>query len=174
MSPLNNRPEISMRNRLNERMNFMEQNEKQRIHSLFESKNYIGLYQTQAAVINEMLMIEDLNEFEDFLENEDFLDENIFWLYYSVIQGESLLIGAYEEDVSEKAEKFFQQRLPENIFDTVKEHLYNLYVDFDTKDNIEEITGICNKCLAGTGYSIKLRYENTYCEGAYFLSIISL
>ena len=42
-----------------------------------------------------MLLINSQQEFEDYLKNEDFLEEDIFWLYYMAMQGESLLIYIY-------------------------------------------------------------------------------
>ena len=34
-------------------------------------------------------------------EDEDYLDEDVFWLYYSVVQDDSLLIGGYEGDATD-------------------------------------------------------------------------
>ena len=49
-----------------------------------------------------MLFVETQKEFEDFLKNEERLEEDIFWLYYEKVQGESLLVGGFEEDVKAK------------------------------------------------------------------------
>lgn len=149
----------------------MECSQKQYIHSLFENKDYIKLYQTQTAVITEMLRIEGLRDFEDFLVDVNDLDEHVFGLYYSVVHGESLLIGGYDEDITKEVTAFLKQKLPEKIFNIVKEYLYDLYVDLGTRDTIEEKIDVCNQYLIDTGYLIKLEYDETYCAGVYFLSI---
>lgn len=62
----------------------MNDNKRQYIHELFKTKNNIQLYQSQTAVIQQMLLIDNQKDFEDFLQYND-LDETIFWLHYSVI-----------------------------------------------------------------------------------------
>ncbi len=39
--------------------------ERQKIHTLFETKNYTAIYETHADALNEMLMIQNEEEFED-------------------------------------------------------------------------------------------------------------
>lgn len=150
----------------------MNCDEKKAIHALFESKSYTEIYKTYPQVVNEMLMIESMADFEDFIEMEGDLDESIFGLYFSVVKGESLLIGGYEGDVTERVSLFLKQKLPETAFDCIKGHLSDWYVDLGTKDTIEEKTADCNRALKGTGYSIQAEYEEMYCAGACFLSVI--
>ena len=145
--------------------------ERQYVHTLFETKNFSELYQAQSEVINEMLSIENQEEFEDFLENEDSVEEAVFWLHYAAVHGESLPIGGYEEDVTQKVMDFLGERLPEDIFAAVKEHLQNIYVDIDAEDNLKEKIDLCNQCLADTKYSLQLDFDDTYYAGVYFLSI---
>ena len=151
----------------------MNSNEKQYIHTLFESENFSELYQVETDVINEMLSINNQQDFEDFITNEDYIDEDVFWLHYAVVHGESLLIGGYEEDVTQKVACFLKQRLPEDVFFAMQEHLQNLYVDIDAEDNLEEKIDLCNRCLADTNYLLQLDFDDTYYAGAYFLSVIS-
>lgn len=151
----------------------MSSDEKQYIHTLFKTNNFSELYQVQSEVIHEILSIDNQQDFEDFIENEDCIDEDVFWLHYAVVREESLLIGGYEEDVTQKVADFLKQRLPEDIFSTVQEHLQNIYVDIGAEDNLEEKIGFCNQCLADTDYSLQLDFDDTYCAGDYFLSIIS-
>ena len=150
----------------------MNDSEKQYIHSFFENEKFIELYQVQAETINEMLSIDNQLDFEDFLESEGVIEEDVFWLHYAVVHGESLLIGGYEEDITEKFTDFLKQRLPSDIFFTIQEHLQNLYVDIDAEDNLEEKIGFCNQCLKDTNYSLQLNFDDTYYAGAYFLSVI--
>jgi len=151
----------------------MKSNEKQYIHTLFETENFSELYQVQTDVINEMLLLDNQEDFENFLESGDFIEEDIFWLYYAAVHDESLLIGGYEEDICQKATDFLKQHIPGNIFFTIQEHLQKLYVDIDAEDNLEEIVGLCNQYLADTGYLLQLKFDDTYCAGAYFLSVVS-
>ena len=151
----------------------MNSDEKQYIHTLFETENFIELYQVQAEVINEMLSINNQQDLEDFLANEDFIDEDVFWLHYAVAHGESLLIGGYEEDVAQKVVSFLKQGLPEDIFCRIQEHLQNLYVDIDSEDNLEEKIDFCNQCLEDTDYFLQLDFDDTYYAGTYFLSVVS-
>ena len=80
-------------------------NEKQYIHNLFKTKDYIQLYKTQTKIIQKMLFIDNQQDFEDFLKYNCDIKEEVFWLYYSVLQKESLLVGGYEGEVSEKVRK---------------------------------------------------------------------
>lgn len=150
----------------------MKNNEKQYIHTFFETENYLELYRVQAEVINEMLAIDNQQEFEDFLESEDYIEEDVFWLHYAVVHGESLLIGGYEEDVTPKISDFLKQRLPEELYFKMQEYLKKIYVDIDAEDNLEEKIGLCDQCLKDTDYSLQLDFDDTYYAGAYFLSVI--
>lgn len=152
----------------------MKDNEKQYIHTLFELKNYPELYRVHTEVINEMLSIDNQKDFEDFLENEGSVREDVFWLHYSAVHGESLLIGGYEEDVTQKVADFLKRKLPEDIFSAMQENLQNLYVDIDAEDNLKEKIDFCNQCSANTGYSLKLDFDDTYYAEVYFLSVVSL
>ena len=60
----------------------MNDNKRQYIHELFKTKNNIQLYQSQTAVIQQMLLIDNQKDFEDFLQYND-LDETIFWLQWT-------------------------------------------------------------------------------------------
>lgn len=150
-------------------MNFTE---KQQIQILFETKNYIELYKTHSDILNEMLMISDENEFKDFLSYENFIDKRIFSLYYSANHSESLLIDGYKGDATLQVTSFLKTKLPEDIFKMIEVNLKNLYVDIDGEDNIKEKIEYCNKKIKNTCYSIKVEYEDTYCAGVYFLSVI--
>lgn len=146
-------------------------NNKQEIVELFKSQNYKQLYQTQSHVINEMLLINNQEDFEDFLKENHSLDEGVFWLYYSAVHSESLLIGGYSEDVTEEVTMFLEKQLPTDIFYTIKRDIQQIYVDLDAKNNLEEQIGILNKKLEQKGQLIRLDYDETYCAGAYFLSV---
>ena len=149
----------------------MDMVEKQCIQALFTAKDYMELYRTQKPTIDLMLGIEEQWEFEDFLEEEDSLEEVPFWLYYSVIQGDFLEIGGYEEDVTEKVVAFLQKKLPKAEFHLIVDYLRDLYVDIDERDNLEEKMGLCNQYLACAGYSIQVEHDDTYCTWDYFLSV---
>ena len=152
----------------------MNLTEKQQIHTLFETENYIELYKTQSDVLNEMLMIHSEKEFKDFLSSENFIDERIFLLYYSAIHGKSLLIGGYEGDATSQVASFLKSKLPENIFSKIEGNIENLYVDVDDEDNIKEKIDCCNQKMKDSGYFINVEYEDTYCAGAYFLSVVQI
>lgn len=149
----------------------MNNSEKQSIHSLFETGNFRELYQTQADMINEMLFIENWQDFEDFLDGGDLIEEDVFWMYYAAVHGESLLIGGYDGDVTEKVTDFLRNKLPGGFFLMIREQLQNLYVDMDGEDNLEEKIGCCNQCLAGTEHVLQLDFDDTYCAGVWFLSM---
>ena len=152
----------------------MSLTERRQIHTLFETKNYIELYKTQSDVLNEMLMIHNKEDFEDFLCSENFIDERIFLLYYSAVHGESLLIGGYEGYATSQVTSFLKTKLPEDIFSKIECNLENLYIDIDDKDNIKEKIDCCNQKMKDTCYLINVEYEDTYCAGAYFLSVVQI
>ena len=149
----------------------MDTSEKQYIHTLFVDKNYLELYQIQSETLNEMLFVNTQQEFEDFLKSGDSLEEDIFWLYYAVVQAESLLIGAYEEDVTSKVSIFLKEKLPEAVFADIQMYLQDIYVDIDDRDNLREKMDICNQYLSDKNYLIQVEYEDTYCALAYFLTV---
>lgn len=146
--------------------------EKQSIHELFESEQFAEHYLAHGDVINEMLCVETREEFEDFLSEEGGIDERAFWLYYDAVRSESLLIGGYEGDVTHKVSGFLRKKLPENLFSAMREHLQNVYVDMDGEDDLKEKIGLCSWCLDKSGYSLKLDFDDTYCAGVYFLSVV--
>lgn len=148
----------------------IDDNKKQYIHELFETKNYIQLYQSQAIVIQQMLLIDNQKDFEDFLQYDD-LDETIFWLHYSVVQGESLLIEGYDKDVSKNVIAFLRNKLPKELFCTIEYDIQHLYISLGDYNNVEEQITICNRQLKNTKYSIQLYYDETYCAGVYFLKV---
>lgn len=141
------------------------------IHTLFQEKQYIQLYKEYTAVLNDMLLLETFSDFEDFLSQSNILDEDIFWLYYTVHQGGSLLIEGYEEDVTETIKAFLKQKLPESIFLLICDDLKNIYLDLGTKDTLIENINICNNHLNMTKYFIQVEYDETYSAGVYFLSV---
>ena len=151
----------------------MNHDEKQYIHTLFETENFSELYQVQPEVINEMLSLENHKDFEDFLENEDSIEEDVFWLHYAAVHGESLLLSGYEGDVTKKVTTFLKKKLPEDIFFTMQEHLQNFFVDIDAEDNLKKKIDFCNQCLADTNYLLQLDFDDTYYAGAYFLSVMN-
>ncbi len=56
-------------------------------------------------------------------------------------------------------------------FHRIADHLQDIYVDIDERDNLEERIGLCNQRLAGTGYSIQVEHDDAYCAWDYFLSV---
>lgn len=147
--------------------------ERQQVHKFLKTQNYTALYQISGEVINDMLMISSREEFEDFLDCNDTLEEDIFWLHYAAAHGESLLIGGYDEDVTETVTFFLRQKLPENVFDNVVSDLYDLYVCLGTRDTLEEKIRFCNQALSSSEYTLRLDYDETYCAGVYFLTVRS-
>jgi len=151
----------------------MNTSERQAIHGLFEAEQFSALYQTQADVIYEMLSIETQQEFEEFLASEGGIAEDVFWLHYGAVHGESLSIGGYEEDVTQKVSDFLKQKLPDELFSALQEHLQHVYVDIDDEDNLAEKVELCSRCLEHTPYTLRLDFDDTYYAGVYFLSVVS-
>lgn len=149
----------------------MTNEEKQYISGLFKSENYKELYKTHSSVINQMLMIDNEDDFEFFIEEEGSLDEEVFRLHYSALHGDSLLIGGYEGDVTEKVSEFLKQRLPESLFKNIKEDIKEINADIDDNDNLEERIGTLNERLESQKYSIQIYFDDLYCAGEFFLTI---
>ncbi len=149
----------------------MEHTDQAHIHTLFEEKKYLELYACKAAALNEMLLIQTQEEFQDYLDYEDSLDEDIFWHYDSAVAGNSLLIGGYDEDVTDKVTAFLREKLPDTAFQLIQPQLHDIHMDLGTRETVEERINACNPLLAHTGYTLKLDYDNTYCDWAYFLSV---
>lgn len=140
------------------------------IKLLFASGQYLKLYESQAHIINEILSIKTENEFQDFLNEIGWFDEGAFWLHYGSWHGKSLFVGAYDEDIADKVRRYLESKLPENLFEMLEESLDQIYVD--DEDNLMYIIDDCNEYLEDTGYSLNLVFEDTYYDGAYFLSVI--
>ena len=150
-----------------EKMNIVEI---QAIKLLFASGQYLKLYESQAHIINEILSIKTENEFQDFLNQIGWFDEGVFWLHYGSWHGKSLFVGAYDEDIADKVSRYLQSKLPENLFEMLEECLDQIYAD--DEDNLMYIIDDCNEYLEGTGYSLNLVFDDTYYDGAYFLSVL--
>lgn len=142
----------------------------QTIKLLFASGQYLKLYESQAHIINEILSIKTENEFQDFLNQIGWFDEGVFWLHYGSWHGKSLFVGAYDEDIADKVRRYLESKLPENLFEMLEESLDQIYVD--DEDNLMYIIDHCNEYLEGTGYSLNLVFDDTYYDGAYFLSVL--
>lgn len=146
---------------------------KKYIHMLFETKNYTELYQTQTATIKEMLRVENKKEFDEFLEDEYDIEEAPFWMYYAYVHGKSLLIGGYDEDVTKEVSTFLKQQLPASIYELIDQDIYDVHVDLGMRETIEDRINVCNQHLANTKYTFQLSYEETYCAGVYFVSVVT-
>lgn len=144
----------------------------QTIKLLFASGQYLKLYESQAHIINEILSIKTENEFQDFLNQIGWFDEGVFWLHYGSWHGKSLFVGAYDEDIADKVRCYLEGQLPENLLEMLEEYLDQLYVDADDENKLTDIIDLCNEYLEGTGYSLNLVFEDTYYDGAYFLSVV--
>ena len=59
-------------------------------------------------------------------------------MYYDAVNGESLFIGGYDNDVTEKVRDFLKQKLPEDLFSAIQKCLQNIYVDIDEDDTLEK------------------------------------
>lgn len=152
----------------------MEMKEQQYIHKLLETKNDLELYQTYTDVIHQMLLIESYEEFQDFLCEEEGFDEDVFALYHAANHGECLMIGGYDEDVSQKVASFLKTKLSQAAFGTIEKQCDDMYVDLGTRDTLEESIEVCNQMLNAYGHRIKMDFEDTYCDGTYFLFVESI
>ncbi len=144
------------------------------VHELFLNRQYDKLYNKYPLIFNQLLSIASKSELQDFLTDSDDIDEKVFWLFYNSLTGKSLLIGGYEGDVSAKLNTYFQQNLPEMLYNKLKCCIENCYVDIDVDGDVdfEEQIMECNQMLKGTGYSVLMEFDDTYCSGVYFISIL--
>ncbi len=136
-----------------------------------KEKNYLALYQAYPQPINTMLMIETKEEFEDFLAQEHEIDTQCFWNYHAAAQGDCLMIGGYEGDVTEKVAAFLKSKLPAAAFAEIRSYLQGLHVDINDCDNLQEKLLPCTQRLLAHGYSLVINIDDVYCECAYFLTV---
>lgn len=120
-----------------------------------------------------MLRVENKQEFDEFLEDEYDIEEAPFWMYYAYVHGENLLIGGYDEDVTKEVSTFLKQQLPASIYELIDQDIYDVHVDLGMRETIEDRITVCNQHLAHTKYTIQLSYEETYCAGVYFVSVVT-
>ena len=145
---------------------------KEELKTLLQNREYRKLYQAQPAILNEMLLLTSQADFEDYLsDNDDPLDEDVFWQFYATLNGDGLVIGAYEGDTTEKLNSYLQLHLPNELYTAIQHHIQTIFVDMDEDDALETQIASCNTTLAHTGYQIHLQFDDTYCTGVYFLSI---
>lgn len=148
----------------------MPDNEKQQFQKLLDAKDYKRLYQTQAPVLNQMLLINSEEEFDDYLEYLYFEDW-VFWMHYQAFHGEVLLIGGYDGDVTEAVKEFLKSKLPDNVFESIKNEIGQIYADVDEWGKLDECVDALNNSLEKNGYSILLDHDDLYSAGEYFLSV---
>lgn len=150
---------------------FMDE-QREYMQELLLDRQYLQLYQEVPFLFQDMLGIESQADFEDFLEESEYeIDEGVFWLFYAAFYGNSLLIGGYEGDVTEKAGAYLQQRLPAGLLEGIMKKLAGVVVDLDGEDDLEKRIDSCNKLLVESGYKLQLKFDDTYCAGVYFLSV---
>ena len=97
----------------------MESNEKQYVYELLKTKNYKQLYQTQAQVINEMLLIDSQEDFEDFLREK--LTDNVFDVIKNNIQQIYVDLGT-RDNLEERIGVLNRQ---------LKKNEYSIRLDYD-------------------------------------------
>jgi len=141
------------------------------IKKLLEEKNYAQLYEVCPDVLNEMLAVESREEYEDFIEQEGEIDAEVFELFYGASIGESVMVDAFEGDVTAKVNKFFIQKLQNSISEMIRRQILNWYVNIDEYENLQENVEWCNKLLMDLGYAITLKFDDTYCAGVYFIFV---
>lgn len=145
---------------------------KKEIEILLQNRDYLKLYQTQPAILNELLLLTSQADFEDFFsDNDEPLGEDVFWQFYAAINGDGLIIDAYEGDATEKLNSYLQLHLPNELYTTIQHHIQMIFVDMGEDDSLETQIASCNATLAHTGYQILLQFDDTYYTGVYFLSI---
>ncbi len=149
---------------------------KRQISDFFEKNDWKSVYQAAPETVNKMLLIENQAEFDDFLEQDGDVAEPVFWLFYGALHGDSLMIGGYEGDIGEKAAVFLKKRLTDVEFQIIRDEIYQLHVDIDDDlgryDNLTEKIAGCNALLENTGRLLHLEFDDTYCAGVYFLSVV--
>ncbi|RKJ81813.1 hypothetical protein D7X33_03560 [Butyricicoccus sp. 1XD8-22] len=149
---------------------------KRQISEFFRKKDFKSIYQAAPETVNEMLLIDSPTEFDDFLEQEGCIAEPVFWLFYGALHGDSLMIGGYEGNVGEKAAVFLKKHLTDTEFHAIHDEIRQLHVDIDDDlgcyHNLAEKIAGCNALLENTGRLLHLEFDDTYCAGVYFLSIV--
>lgn len=136
-----------------------------------KQKDYIRRYKEYPEVINNMLSISNMEEFEDFISEEFEFHEDVFQLYCNVELGQSIVIGAYEGDVTQMVNQYLKANLTDEVFSMINSIASNWYVDMDEEDKFEKMVDMCNEMLEAIPYTLVANFDDTYCAGVYFLSV---
>lgn len=139
------------------------------IQELLSQKKYQAVYDQYSSLLQDMLFVQSFEEWLDFIQQEGALEEEPLRLYLAAQQGERLLLGGYEGDVTQKVLDYLKGRIPEELD---LSGLAPIVIDMDELDGtLEKQIAPYQEILARAGCSLHIDFEDIYCAGAYFLSI---
>lgn len=128
------------------------------IIDLINRKQFSLLYNEYREVIEQLLFITSREEFDDFIEEQESLEIKPFLLAYASNEKACCAIGMYEKNADIALKQY--ANVDEKIV------LCNDYEDPNCL--IEDIKKI-NSVLANTGKKCIAFFDDTYCEGSYYI-----
>jgi len=145
----------------------------EKIQALLAQKDYRAVYDQYAPVLQDMLFVQSMEEWLDFIRQEGRLEEEILGLYVSARQGECLLLGCYEGEVTEKVLGYLKDRIPAELWEKLGA-LAPIIIDIDERNGtLEKQIVPYQEVLESAGFTAHIDFEDVYCAGAYFLSVAS-
>lgn len=142
------------------------------IQELLSKENYQAVYDQYSAMLQDMLFVQSIEEWMDFIRQEGTLEPEPLRFYLMAWRGECLLLGCYEGEVTRKVLDYLKSRIPNELLEKLS-NLAPIVIDVDELDGtLEKQIAPYQEILAQAGYPLHIDFEDIYCAGAYFLSIV--
>ena len=145
--------------------------DRKNIQALFSQGEYQAVYHQYAAVLQEMLFVQSIEEWLDYVDQGGQLEEGPLELYLSAWRGLCLLLGCYEGEATRKVLDWLKDRIPEELLEKLS-GLAPIVIDIDELGGtLEKQIAPYQDVLTQAGFSVHIDFEDIYCAGAYFLSV---
>ena len=142
-----------------------------KIQELLAKEDHQAIYSQYAPVLQEMLFVQSQEEWLDFIRQEGALEEEPLKLYLSAWRGESLLLGCYEGEATQKVLDYLKGRIPDDLLERLN-GLAPVVIDIDELNGrLEKQIAPYREILDPIGFILHIGFEDIYCDGAYFLSV---
>ncbi|MCI8423270.1 MAG: hypothetical protein HFF50_07055 [Lawsonibacter sp.] len=146
--------------------------DRKNIQALFSQGEYQAVYHQYAAVLQEMLFVQSIEEWLDYVDQGGQLEEGPLELYLSAWRGERLLLGGYHGDATQAVLDYLREKIPAELWEKLGA-LPPIVIDMDERDGaLEKQIMPYQERLQPMGVSLHIGFEDTYCAGAYFLSVV--
>lgn len=134
------------------------------IQSLFKNNDYIGIYEKYSDVLERFLFVESLDEFNDFIEEQGDIQPETFLLELASNLNMCCSIGMYESNAPDLVLDYLKSTTQINA---------DKYECDDVHEFLMSTLGEINRAICPEGMQYILLFDDTYCEGVFYIFYVS-